>query len=86
MVLDVGHSNVNGQTEGLFTTFRDKIVHMHLSDNDGTGDQHLGIGRGTINWNRLAALMKKTAYDSTAIVESTEQIEESLQKLKQLFN
>jgi len=86
MVLDVGHSNVNGQTEALFTTFRPKIVHMHLSDNDGSGDQHLGIGRGTIDWNRLAALMKKTAYDSTAVIESTEHIEESLQKLKQLFN
>ena len=86
MVLDVGHSNVNGQTEGLFTTFRHKIVHMHLSDNDGTSDQHLGIGRGTIDWDRLANMMKKTAYEGTAIVESTEQIDESLQKLKQLFN
>jgi len=85
MVLDVGHSNVNGQTESFLKTFPDKIVHMHLSDNDGKGDQHLGIGRGTVNWHRLAALIREMAYDKTAVVECLEQVDESLQKLKDLF-
>jgi sugar phosphate isomerase/epimerase len=85
MVLDVGHSNVNGQTESFIRAFSDKIVHIHLSDNDGSGDQHLGIGQGTIDWGRLAALMREISYDKAAVVESVERVDESLLKLKRLF-
>ncbi len=85
LVLDVGHANINGQIERFLATFGTRIVHMHLSDNNGKDDQHLGIGRGAINWERTAELMKKTSYERTAVVESVEHIEESMQKLKRLF-
>jgi len=85
MVLDVGHSNVNGQTESFIRAFSDKIVHMHLSDNDGGSDQHLGIGHGDVDWNRLAGLMKNMEYDKTAVIECVEHVEESLERLRQLF-
>ncbi len=85
MVLDVGHSNVNGQTEHFLNTFADRIVHLHLSDNDGKSDQHLGIGYGTVDWNSIANLLKKLPYNGTLVIESVERVEESLQKLKQLF-
>lgn len=85
LVLDVGHANVNGQTESFLKAFPDRIVHMHLSDNDGKSDQHLGIGWGTVNWDGLAGLLRKSAYDKTVIIESIEHVEESLQRLKQLF-
>jgi len=49
LVLDVGHANINGQIESFLTTFADKIVDMHVHDNYGKGDQHLGIGYGNIN-------------------------------------
>jgi sugar phosphate isomerase/epimerase len=85
MVLDVGHSNVNGQTERFLNVFADRIVHLHLSDNDGKSDQHLGIGHGTVNWGIVASLLKKLRYDRTVVVESVEDVEESLQRLRQLF-
>lgn len=85
MVLDVGHSNVNGQTESFIRAFSGKIVHMHLSDNDGGSDQHLGIGHGNVDWNRLARLMKNIAYDKTAVIECVEHVDESLERLRQLF-
>jgi len=85
MVLDVGHSNVNGQTEHFLNTFADRIVHLHLSDNDGKSDQHLGVGYGTVDWNGIASLLKKLSYNGTLVIESVERVEESLQKLKQLF-
>lgn len=85
MVLDVGHSNLNKQTEQFLETFKDRIIHLHLSDNDGTGDQHLGIGKGMVNWKKVADLMKRTSYEGVAIVESIEYIEESLKKLEELL-
>lgn len=85
MVLDVGHSNVNGQTQSFLRAFADRIVHLHLSDNDGQSDQHLGIGRGTVNWNEIVSLLKELAYDKIAVIESIEHVEESVQRLKQLL-
>jgi len=85
LVLDVGHANINGQTELFLTVFRDRIVHMHVSDNDGKSDQHLGLGYGTVNWERIAGLLRKNRYDKIVAVESIEHVEESVKKLRQLF-
>ena len=85
MVLDVGHSNINGQTELFLETFKDKIVHMHLSDNSGEADQHLGIGYGTVNWKRIAGMLKETSYEGVAVIEAIEHVKESAQRLKQLL-
>jgi len=85
MVLDVGHANLNAQTELFLKTFTDKIAHIHASDNTGEMDQHLGIGYGKINWHQFAETLKEIAYDKTVIVESVEHAEESLTKLKQLL-
>ncbi len=85
LTLDVGHSNINGQTERFLTSFGDKIVHVHLSDNDGKNDQHLGIGYGTVNWEKTATLLKRIGYSKVVVVESVEHVEESVKKAKQLF-
>ena len=85
LVFDVGHANLNGQIERFLTVFKDKIVHVHLHDNDGKEDQHLGIGYGTINWENVAKLLKKAAYDKILIVESVEHVKESMEKLRKLF-
>jgi sugar phosphate isomerase/epimerase len=85
LVLDIGHANVNGQIESFLTTFPDKIMHIHAHDNDGKGDQHLGIGYGTVNWKNVASLLKKNSYDKVLVIESVEHIEESIHKLKQLL-
>lgn len=85
LVLDLGHANINKQIEPFIETFAGRIVHVHAADNNGKGDQHLGIGHGTIDWNRTANLLKKTRYDKVVVVESVEHVTESVQKLKQLF-
>lgn len=85
IVLDIGHANINGQTENFLTTFADTIVHIHASDNDGSGDQHLGVGHGTVDWKNIADILKKNSYNETIVVESIEYVEESVRKLKQLL-
>jgi sugar phosphate isomerase/epimerase len=85
IVLDVGHANLEGQTEQFLKKLPDKIVHIHVSDNAGENDQHLGIGYGKINWQRFAETLHEIAYDKTIIIESIEHVNESLQKLRKLL-
>jgi len=85
LAFDVGHANLNGQTERFLTILAGKIVHIHVHDNDGKIDQHLGIGYGNIDWKNVANLLKRISYDKLVIIESFEHIEESMHKLKQLF-
>lgn len=85
LVLDIGHANLNGQIELFIETFPDRLIHIHAHDNDGTADQHLGVGRGTVNWEKVAKLLKKISYGGTVIVESVEHVHESLRKLEALL-
>ena len=85
IVLDVGHANLEGQTEHFLRKLPDKIVHIHVSDNMGENDQHLGLGYGKINWQRFAGTLREIDYDKMVMIESAEHVTESLQKLRQLL-
>jgi sugar phosphate isomerase/epimerase len=85
VVLDLGHANLEAQIEPFIERLADKIVHIHASDNDGTDDQHLGIGEGKINYDKFAETLKKIGYDQTVIVESTVNVLQTIRKLKQLL-
>jgi sugar phosphate isomerase/epimerase len=85
MVLDIAHANLNNQIQDFIEQFSEKIVHVHVSDNDGANDLHLGIGYGNINWEKFAKLVKTVDYGNLIVIESTEHIEESAQILHRLF-
>ena len=85
LVLDIGHANINGRIESFLTTFADKIVHMHVHDNYGKGDQHLGIGYGNVDWEKVANLLRRISYDKIVIIESVGHVEESVRRFKRLF-
>jgi sugar phosphate isomerase/epimerase len=45
-----------------------RLMHVQLSDNDGTADQHLPLGsapRSTINWPQHIHQLKENGYDGT---------------------
>jgi len=85
MVLDVAHANLNRQIQDFVRQFPKKIVHIHVSDNDGAYDLHLGIGYGTVDWESVAKEIKKAEYGNVIMLESIEYIQESLQTLRKLF-
>jgi len=85
MVLDVAHANLNNQIQDFIKQFSKKIVHMHVSDNDGANDLHLGIGYGNIDWENVAKMVKEAEYSNLIMVESAEHVKESLQVLRKLF-
>jgi sugar phosphate isomerase/epimerase len=85
MVLDVAHANLNGQIQDFLGQFSKKLVHIHVSDNDGASDLHLGIGYGNIDWENVAEMVKEAEYSNLIMIESTEHVEESIQFLRRLF-
>lgn len=85
LAFDVGHANLNQQIQGFLTSFSEKIVHVHTHDNRGKEDEHLGVGRGSINWASVAEAVKEIGYDGIITVESVEHVEESLQILRKLL-
>jgi sugar phosphate isomerase/epimerase len=85
MTLDVGHANIRNEVKAFLKTFGRKIVHMHLSDNVGDNDRHLGIGFGNVDWDDFAKWTKEISFDRVMVVESVENVEKCLSKLTSLF-
>ena len=86
ITLDIGHANVNSQIHDFFEKLPERIVHAHLHDNHGRTDEHLGLGDGNIDWQKIVSAFKKISYKGTLVVESAKNVEESIQKLKTLLN
>jgi len=59
MCFDTSHSYSSGNASDIIEYFRDKIMHLHISDNYLTGeDDHLLPGEGKIDWQNFWKQMK----------------------------
>jgi len=67
---DSGHGNVGGRGLDNLERFRDRLVSIHLHDNDGREDQHGLPFTGTVDWGRLARLIADSSYDGCVSLES----------------
>ncbi len=67
---DIGHLNLyRGQSPAdIISTFKHRLQHVHLHDNDGYRDLHLPMGAGNIDWDRLVTTLKN-CYDGTVTLE-----------------
>ena len=55
--------------EDYISMFSEKLVHVHVSDNHGKGDEHLPLGHGSINFKEVVKMLKKVEYDRTITFE-----------------
>lgn len=73
LTLDTGHANIGCQRENrlkvLVHQFGKQIGHLHFSDNFGQRDDHLAIGKGSINFAELVLSLRKIGYDDTLTLE-----------------
>jgi len=81
--LDVGHAHTNGNLASFLE--RGGAIHVHLHDNCGSRDDHLGCGDGNINFRHVMAVLPPCA---TKVIEpnSFEQYERSLEHLRGLYS
>ena len=69
-VLDTGHANMQGTTPEHLRHSGDRLLHLHLNDNDGTRDQHILPGAGTVDWPGFAAYLAQVAYTGPLMLEA----------------
>jgi len=68
---DSGHGNIGGQGLNHLDSVKDRLLSVHLHDNDGAGDQHKLPFTGTVDWPRLARIMAAFSYMKCVSSEST---------------
>lgn len=67
MTFDVGHSNTMKNT-AEFLKEKAKFTHVHIHDNHGIKDEHLELGKGTVDWGRVLPELKD--FKGMAVVEA----------------
>ena len=82
MTFDVGHANTNGMVDEFLADLG-KVIHVHLHDNRGKSDEHLGLGKGNINWEKV--VMKLGGFKGRLVTEART-VEEGTASLKYLQN
>lgn len=83
--LDIGHAHCNSKVSVLewIETLKDKIGYVHLHDNNGEQDEHLGLGKGTIPLIEVFQALNKYAPNAIWALECRlEDMEESVELLK----
>lgn len=69
-LIDVGHAYINGwDFETLLGRLGNRLVSMHLHDNNGSCDSHSPIGAGTIEWEPLLELVRRQETIPELILE-----------------
>jgi len=87
MTLDVGHAHNMGIFIEEMLKY-DNIGHIHLSDNDGSFDNHNAVGSKDIDFESLFEGLNKKKFDGILVIEVTNQDEilESLDYIKNLID
>jgi sugar phosphate isomerase/epimerase len=85
MTFDFGHANTVGKVPD-FLMHIGKAKHIHIHDNNGLSDEHLALGRGTINWESVGKTIAEK-YNGIAVIEgrSVEEGKQSLAVFRKCF-
>jgi len=67
---DCGHGNKIEDGLDRLEELKDRLISVHLHDNDGASDQHKPLFSGTVDWPRLAQIMAGSAYTKCVSMEA----------------
>jgi sugar phosphate isomerase/epimerase len=67
---DSGHGNIGTSGLNNLERFRDRLVSIHIHDNDGTHDHHELPFSGTVDWMRLSQIIATSSYKGCVSLEA----------------
>lgn len=68
--LDFGHLHTLGLDPAEFArALGKKLVHVHIHDNRGQSDEHLPLGKGTLEWRRCLRALEGIGFSGRIILE-----------------
>ncbi len=68
---DCGHGNLYPGALDELERNASRLISIHLHDNDGTGDQHRRPFTGTVDWERLMAVIARSSYSKWVNLETS---------------
>lgn len=85
MTFDFGHANTMGVVDA-FLPHISRASHIHIHDNHGMSDEHLALGAGTVNWDKVGKAIA-AGYSGVTVVEgrSVEEAKTSLAVFRRCF-
>jgi sugar phosphate isomerase/epimerase len=90
LCLDVGHLNIIGKISHAewISRLGKRLIHVHLHDNHGIKDQHLPIGKGSINFDPIFQALWEIVPEVTVSLEidaKGDEVIESARYIKQRY-
>lgn len=68
--LDVAHAFISGKPiENWYSSFKNRVGHMHINDNDAKQDLHLPVGSGKFNWTDFDLWCKNQEEKPSVLIE-----------------
>ncbi len=67
---DIGHCHAHFDDKFSWDMFKNKIIAVHLHDNDKSADQHLLPFDGTIDWEYFTQKLKQANYSGVVALEN----------------
>ena len=68
---DSGHGNMTPDGLDRLDQNKDRLISLHLHDNNGEKDEHKLLFSGTVDWNRLAGIIAASLYDKWVSMETS---------------
>ena len=68
--MDTGHANLVGDVAAQVHALAGHIVTTHIQDNDGSKDQHLPPGHGSIDWHAALEALCAAGYQGPIVSEA----------------
>jgi sugar phosphate isomerase/epimerase len=86
LCMDIGHQHLFSELDALEWVRRmdNRLFHIHLHDNDRTGDNHWSIGRGTIDFEPFYAAIMRRVPGVTISLEVNDNMEVKMGDLRNL--
>jgi sugar phosphate isomerase/epimerase len=84
--MDIGHQHIFSELDAVTWVQRmaHRLLHIHLHDNDRTGDKHWSIGRGTIDFEPFYRALLRYAPHATIALEVQDTMEVKMGDLRRL--
>ncbi|MDZ4169483.1 MAG: sugar phosphate isomerase/epimerase family protein [Coriobacteriia bacterium] len=67
---DSGHGNIGGMGLQHLESVKERLISLHLHDNDGDADQHGPLFSGTVDWGELVRIVAESPYDQFLTFET----------------
>lgn len=86
LCMDIGHQHFVSDLDAPEWVRRmgDRLLHVHLHDNDRTGDRHWALGRGTIDFEPFYAALERDVPEATISLEVEDSMETQMGDLRGL--